>query len=119
MEPNKTKITTKENILMKVYDFAKKLFPATGKFPKNHRYTLGSRIEEKTLEIIELLTKAYYSKDKAEHLDSANINIELLRFLLRLSSDFRFISLNYYAMIIGDLDEIGKMTGGWRKIVNK
>ena len=116
---NINRVTTRENILMKTYDFAKKLFPALGRFPKNHRYTLGARIEEKTLEIIEFLTKAYYSKEKIGYLDSANINMELLRFLLRLSSDFRFISLNYYTMITADLDEIGKMTGGWKKMLSK
>jgi four helix bundle protein len=103
------------NAITKTYDLLKWLLPAVSKFPKDKRYTLGQRIENKLLDILELLLEANYSKIKLELLKKANLSLEQFRYLIRLSYDLQFINLKRYEYISREVNEIGKMIGGWIK----
>ena len=46
------------------YDLLKWAIPALTKFPRNERFLLGNRIENHTLDVLELLICANYSNDK-------------------------------------------------------
>ena len=46
------------------YDLLKWTIPTLKKFPRDQRFLLGDRIENYTLDILELLICANYSKDK-------------------------------------------------------
>ena len=99
----------------KTYDLLKWLLPIVSKFPKDRRYTLGQRIENKLLDILELLLKANYSKVKIDLLKKANLELEMLRYLIRLCYDLRFINLKRYEFCSEQINEIGKLVGGWIK----
>lgn len=103
------------NAITKTYDLLKWLMPAVSKYPKDKRFTLGSRIEDKLLFILELLIEANYSKEKLGCLKQANLNLEIFRYLIRLSFDLRFIDLRRYEYISGKTDEVGRLIGGWIK----
>lgn len=97
------------------YDFIKWAIPHIAKFPRNQRYTLGERVESKLFLILELLIEAQYSKEKAEALKKANIEIEQLRYLFRLAYDLRLINLKTYELLAKYLGNIGAQVGGWIK----
>ncbi len=101
------------NAITKTYDLLKWLMPAVSKFPKDKRYSLGQRIENKLLDILELLIKANYSKVKLDILRTANLEIEVLRHLMRLSYDLRLINLKSYEYSSQQANEIGRLVGGW------
>lgn len=103
------------NAITKTYDLLKWLMPAVSKFPKDKKYTLGKRIEDKLLDILELLLHANYSKIKLEILKKANIELEVFRHLIRLSYDLRFINFRKYGFISRSINEIGRLIGGWIK----
>lgn len=48
------------------------IIPQIDKFPRNHRFTLGERIESGLLEVLEALVAAAYSRDKRADLELAN-----------------------------------------------
>ena len=75
------------NAIAKTYDLLKWLLSTVSKFPKDKRYTLGQKIENKLLDILELLLEANYSKIKLELLKKANLELEQFRYLIRLSYD--------------------------------
>lgn len=60
-----------------------------------------------------MLIKANYSKQKVDLLKEANIGLEILRHLIRLSYDLRFISTEKYEYISREINQIGKLIGGW------
>ncbi len=103
----------------KMYNFTLWLLPHIGKFSRDHRFTLGNRIEEGALEALDLLTEASFTKDKLELLKKANIRLERLRFLMRLSKDLRQINLKQYEFAFRAIEEIGSEIGGWIKHVNR
>lgn len=85
------------------------------KLPKNHRYLLGERIETTSLLVLELLVAANYKKEKVQELMAANIEIQKLRFLIRLSKDLKLLSIQKYETMSKMLVDIGKQIGGWIK----
>lgn len=87
-------------------------------FPKSKKYALGQKIDNLTLEIIELVITAGYAREqKLLILQKASIKLDLLKILLRLSLETKCIENNKYQQLISSLFEIGKMLGGWIKTV--
>ena len=97
------------------YDLLKWAIPTLKKFPRDQRFLLGERIEKHILDVLELLIHANYSKDKLGHLREANLKIEVLRFLWRLSMDLKYLSTRRYEFVSKLLNDIGRLVGGWIK----
>ncbi len=101
--------------LTRTYDLLLWVIPVLEKFPRSQRFLLGERIETFLLDIMELLIKAVYTKNKTGILKEANLKIETLRYLIRLSKDLKFLSTKRYEYISEKLNEIGMEVGGWLK----
>lgn len=102
-------------VLEKCYQFLLWLIPTVDKFPRSQRFLLGDRMQTLALDLLEQLICAAYSRDKRAALDRANLDLEKLRFLLRLALDLRHTDLRRYEFAARAIDEIGRMVGGWRK----
>ena len=107
--------TTELSAITKTYDLVLWLLPHIAKFPREHRFTLGNRLEEGVLEILETLVEASYAKEKVLLLQKANLRLERVRYLLRLSKDLRLITVKQYEFASESLLSIGKEVGGWLK----
>jgi hypothetical protein len=85
------------------------------KFPKSVRFSLSSRIADLTLDIIEGIVEAIYTRQRGHILDRINLYMEKLRVLFRICFRRKYLSVKQYEYISGHLEETGKMIGGWRK----
>ncbi len=101
--------------VQKAYDLSKEILTRASNFPRDFRFSLGERLIDRSLDILEALVAAAYSREKVRLLDSANLNIEKLRFLLRLSHELGPLSTKGYEYVIVILNELGAQVGGWRK----
>ena len=97
------------------YQFLTWLMPTIEKFPKSHKFTIGDRVQNTALDVLEALIEATYTKDRLQHLQQANLGIEKLRFLLRLATDLRLLDRRRYEYAARALDETGRLIGGWTK----
>ena len=82
------------------------------------RYTIGARIDETFLSLLELLFRAVFAYDKFEKLSLVSQAIgkgDLLRFFLQIGWEQKAIDLKCYGSMIILLDEVGRMLGGWKK----
>ncbi len=102
-------------VITLTYDFLKYLIPIVAKFPKNQRYLIGERIEKISLDILENLIEARYTKNRTEILRKTNILLEKLRYLVRIAMDLKLISIKRYEHIAKLLNQIGVQLGGWLK----
>jgi hypothetical protein len=100
-------------IFAKLYEFYSKLSQAISSFPKTKRYTLGQKLDNLTLEILELLFSVPISTNKTATLQKISIKVDLLKIILRLSKDSQSITDKRYLELQRILQEIGKMLGGW------
>ena len=102
-------------IFKKAYDFSKWLFGHTNKFPKSHRFSIAVRLENGMLEFLRLVTIANHRRQKLPLLREADEELLMIRIYIRLSHDLKFITTSSYEYAIRQLEEIGKMLGGWIK----
>ena len=101
--------------ITRCYDLALWLVPKVDKFPRTRKFTLGDRIEGTLIDVLELLIESKYQKRKIPLLSDANLKLEKLRFLLRLSKDLNCLSIDSYGHGARLVDELGREVGGWLK----
>ena len=98
-----------------MYRFMLWLVPTVEKFPRSQKFLLGDRIQSTALDVLEGLIEATYTRTRGRMLSTANLGVEKLRLLFRLSFDLKFLDMRRYEHAARSLDEIGRMIGGWRK----
>ena len=96
-------------------DFLAWLLPTTARLPKHIRYTFASRIDNLALDIVEDLVEARYSRAKRSVLARANLRLEKLRVLIRLSHSLGYFPHSRCEYAMRNLRDVGSMLGGWRK----
>lgn len=107
----------KETIIAKSYQFLKDMVFVIGKFPKSQRFLIGDKMQNLISEVMELLIEAYYVERqyKKSRLQKVNISLEKLRYYNRLCFEIGYYGSGKYRQIHEQIDEIGRMTGGWLK----
>ncbi len=92
-------------------------FKVLADFPKAYRYNLGGKIENSFLSILEnIFITAYLSGEKKQaQLCLVITKLDGLKFFLQLAWENKCLSNNKYSCLSEQLEEIGRMLGGWRK----
>jgi hypothetical protein len=65
------------------------IIPQLDKLPRVRRFTLGDRIENGLLDVLEGLTDAAYSRVKVDTLRQANLRLDRVRHLWRLAHELK------------------------------
>ncbi len=103
-------------VFVKWMAFLEWLLPVTERFPKRVRFVFADRINNLALDIVEDLVEAKYTgAGKGSVLKRANLRLEKLRILLRLSNTMRYLDYKRYEYAMRSINEVGKMLGGWLK----
>ncbi len=107
----------KENVVTLTYDLLLYTIPQLVKFPRSQKFVLADRIQNNLTGLLELLLEAYYTREerKREALRQANLELEKIRYLVRLAKDLHCIDLRRYELIQTKLNEIGIQAGAWLK----
>ncbi len=100
-------------VVQQMYKLIKWLVPQIAKLPKSHKFTLGDRITNLALDTFDLLIQAVYTRRRLELLQRANLNLERLRYMIRLCFDLELLSLKRYEYVSREINEVGKQIGGW------
>lgn len=82
------------------------------------RYTIGTKVDDTFLSLLELIFRGCFAYDKFEKLSlvsQAIAKADLLKFFLQLSWEHKVIDHKNYGSLILLLDEVGRMLGGWKK----
>lgn len=86
------------------------------------RYTIGAKIDECFLSLLELILRACFAYDKFEKLSLVSQAIgknDLLKFFLQIGWEQKAIDHQKYGSLIPLLDEVGRMLGGWKKNIQE
>jgi uncharacterized ubiquitin-like protein YukD len=84
---------------------------------KGGRYTIGARIENKFLDLLESCYIAYFTEKekKSEKISTCILILDTLKFLISIAWEGKLISHKHYEEVALKLEETGKMLGGWKK----
>ncbi len=75
------------------YDLLLAIYERTKLFTREHKYTLGEKLKNETLECLINIYKANKSKQatRLQYIDTARQNIEVVCLLLRVTKDLKII----------------------------
>lgn len=106
-------------IIEKSYAVYKQILVMNTKLEKAHRYGLGVSSEQSVLTLLELLfmASAAPKTHKAVYLLKAQAQLDILRLKLRLYLELKLANETKLFQAQADLEEIGRMLGGWYKSV--
>ena len=106
-------VSTTVQAVPKLYDVILWLMGRVEKFPRSQKFTLGDRIVNISLDTLDLLIEATYTRDRLALLRKANVQLEKLRYLIRICHDLKLLSAKQYAYVSNEINEAGKLVGGW------
>jgi hypothetical protein len=92
------------------------LLDRTARFPKVVRFTFASRLDGLALDVLDRLARARFASvaERRRLLAEADGDLAVIRVLLRLSHDRRYLDRGGLELLARGLDESGRMLGGWR-----
>jgi hypothetical protein len=98
------------NLLLAIYD-------KTKLFTREHKYTLGEKLKNETLELLINIYKANKSKQttRLQYIDTARQNIEVVRLLLRVAKDLKIIGIKGHVALNVQVEELSKQLSSWQK----
>lgn len=107
-------------VFQKTYDLYKSFYLIILDFPKKDRYTIGQRVENTILSLLEdIITASQLSKlEKVPTLQKASIRLDVLKVLIRCCKDLKILDNKKYLIFESQVIEIGRMLGGWIKASN-
>lgn len=108
-------------VIDRTYELLKWFLGRLGKFPRSHRYGLGSQIEQRLYAVFDGLLRAKYAAapEKRDALSQVNQHLESLRMLCRLAHELGMLPHKSQEYAAREMIEIGKMTGGWLRQQHK
>ena len=106
-------------LLVRWYDHTKWLLERVDSFPKNQRFIFGTRLADTTLDIMELLIEASYTRHKAELLHRAkrsktgHVVMFIIAIILRVGGSKVVMSLPLWSsMNFGESAILSRGLGG-------
>jgi hypothetical protein len=104
-------------IFVKYYDLMAWLIPRTLAFPKRQRGVLARQIQTELFRTYEHLVDAGMSDHPQVSLERVDQGLVRLRTYLRLSRDLRLLSPRQFQHGGRLVSEVGRLLGGWRKVL--
>ncbi|MBU6214483.1 four helix bundle protein [Patescibacteria group bacterium] len=83
--------------------------------PKTHRHSLGQRVDTLFVEIMETIASATFlpRDEKVPYVRVAVRKTDTLKVLLLVLWETKSLDTKKYGALSGQVDEIGRMLGGW------
>ena len=89
--------------------------------PKEHRYTLGAKVDILITEVIEAITSASFlvRAEKQPYIRMAIRKIDTVKIFLLILWETKSLDNKKYLIISEKINEIGRMLGGWNGQLTK
>jgi len=102
-------------IFQKAYDFITVIFPIITKMPKDHRFILGQQMEDKTLQIADMiiLVNKLDTNMRKKYFSKFSDMFDILMIRVRLSRDLKLITERQYMRIMEKENELIKLIYNW------
>ncbi|MBI4098589.1 MAG: four helix bundle protein [Candidatus Magasanikbacteria bacterium] len=102
----------------KTYEFYKELYTTLRQISKRDRFTWGERCETMALDLLRAIAKTNYAAKMKRRalLTEASDLLDMLKLYIRLGHDLKIINPQKYLARQAELQEIGKLVGGWLRI---
>jgi DNA polymerase II small subunit/DNA polymerase delta subunit B len=86
-------------------------------FPKAYKFTIGTKMQEYSVEALNDISGAYINKSlktRIDYLTSFQTKFETLKTLIRIASERKWISIKKFASISALTTSIGRQSTAWK-----
>jgi four helix bundle protein len=98
------------------YDLTLHLFRFTEKMQRTFKYTIGERLCNHSIEMLLNVYRANsYKNDRIDHLQNAQVNVEEIRLLMRISKDLEILPIKRFAVLSEMVESISKQVYKWKE----
>ena len=107
-------------VYQKWEDMAAYLYTALKSYPKSERFTIAASTTMALWDIGTDIARAASIANRSEKrtlIEHADITLVRMKVLIRTGVRLGFMPIRKYEIISGQVTEIGKMLGGWKKSV--
>ncbi len=84
------------SIIQHTYDLILWFVPRVNKFPRDHKFIIGDRIQHTLYDLLTHLIRARFALDRLAALESINAELEVLRYKTRLCVDMKLLDARRY-----------------------
>lgn len=104
-------------VVERTKDLYRVWLPVRRNMSRDERFGIGARIDTLLLDLLETLRRASFADmaNKPALLGTSIGTTDSLRFFLQIAWESKLMSNTQYVQIAEGIEEIGRMTGGWRK----
>lgn len=102
----------------KIEAFAFDLYHATRRYPKSERHVLAADTRSAVYRLLRYAITAAKIRNKSGPLNAADAEVAMLNAYLRIGMQLKFLPFPAYERLVKQLDEIGRILGGWIKKVS-
>lgn len=102
-------------IYIEAYHLTQDFFKQTIKFPKEYRFLLGSQLNQESIELCTLIAGVHRTSAKQELLEEIFHQLDKIRIIFRLCTDFKLLSNQQQAIIATRLEKITGQAKAWHK----
>lgn len=91
---NKSKLVSNQQIYLDCRKLIDKVLDVTPNFPREYKFTIGSKMHEISVSLISEITAAYINRDRAtriQHLINFQSEFEVLKTLVRIAGERKWI----------------------------
>jgi hypothetical protein len=89
---------------------------AVQRFAKGHKYTLGARLRETTVDIVVLIARCNRRAERARELPVLCDRVEELKLLINLGKEVKaFASFNQFAEVMDQVVALARQAEAWRR----
>lgn len=113
-------IASRLNVYVDTYRLVGKLLMAQMQFSRQFKYSLGTKMQDKAIELFEYIQLANMFKDNREkYLNGFIVKFESVRTLLRLACDMKQIPIKRQAEIFALIENISRQITAWKNSPHK
>ena len=108
-------------IINKLRELYKSYYKYSMLLPKKDKYALGNKCEMYIINTLELLLAASSAakNEKIKFIQQANVKFDALKVFLRIAKDLDLLNNKKYIVLQKQIQEIGRMLGGWQRSLNQ
>jgi hypothetical protein len=106
-------------IFKEAYDLNIEIHKRVDSFPRVHRYSMGERLKNLTMDFLDLMVQANSRIDKFKTLEKSEFILERLKIYIRTCFDLKILGCRGFEFLIKKIEEICRQLNKWKNWVNR
>jgi hypothetical protein len=102
-------------IFQAVYDLSLEIHQRVSNFPRVHKHSIGEKLKDTALDLMDSVVKANSAKDKKVLLQEAESILERLKIYIRLCFDLKILGIKSFEFLSRKTDEISRQLSKWKE----